>query len=171
MNKLALVLAPVLISLIILYRFGFTQLSIAALIFSGLLMALVYIDMQRQLLPDHLTLPLLWLGLLANTQHLFTDPASAIWGAVAGYLTLWIVAKLFYWCRGKIGMGNGDFKLLAAIGAWLGWQALLPILIISSTAGLIFGVVSLALKKITPDKAFAFGPFLALAAWSVLLWP
>lgn len=150
--------------------FGFSWQLLLSLLLSWGLIALTFIDLDEQLLPDQITLPLLWLGLLANTQQLFTDINSAIYGAIAGYLCLWIVAKVFYLVTKREGMGHGDFKLLAVIGAWLGWQYLLPVLLLASFAGAIIGIILLLIKKVGTRQPIPFGPFLAIAGWINLLW-
>lgn len=124
----AVELLVALLSVLVVYQFGFTWLSLALLVFTWFLVVLTLIDMDHQLLPDDLTLPLLWLGLLVNSQGLVTDLQSAVFGAIGGYLVLWCVYWGFKLLTGKEGMGYGDFKLLAALGAWMGWQALPQIL-------------------------------------------
>lgn len=133
------------------------------LLFIWMLICLSVIDLQHQLLPDCLTLGLLWLGLIANTQGLFTSLPNAVLSAVGAYLSLWILIQLFYLCTQKIGMGNGDFKLFAAFGAWFGWQALLPIILTASVIGSIVGVIYLQTQGKSKDTPIPFGPFLCLA--------
>ncbi len=155
--------------LLVLY-FGWSYQLIFALIFTWSLIALIFVDLDEQLLPDQITLTLLWLGLLINTQNIFTDITSAVYGAIAGYLCLWIVAKAFWLVSQREGMGHGDFKLLAALGAWLGWIYLLPILLLSSFLGAIIGIGLIAAGKIRRENPIPFGPFLAIAGWVCLLW-
>lgn len=157
-----------LLSLVATLYFGFTPHLVFALLFIWTLMCLTAIDLQHQLLPDGLTLGLLWLGLLANTLHLFAPLQSAILGAVCGYLSLWLVMKGFFLLTGKIGMGHGDFKLLAALGAWFGWSMLPTILLIASILGAIAGMTYLKLTKQSKETPIPFGPFLCLAGFFVL---
>lgn len=153
------------------YRFGPTLQLCGALIVISLLVALTGIDADTQLLPDSLTLPLLWLGLLFNSGvGLFTDLQSAVLGAAAGYGVLWSVFWLFKIITGKEGMGYGDFKLLAALGAWFGWQALPLMILLSSVVGTIFGISRMVLLRQYRDAPMAFGPFLALAGVLTLFW-
>ncbi|WP_425476571.1 prepilin peptidase [Arenimonas composti] len=152
-------------------RFGATPQCLAALAFTGTLVALAGIDVRTQLLPDAITLPLLWLGLLlAATGVGFVDPVAAIAGAVAGYLSLWLVYQGFRLITGKEGMGFGDFKLLAALGAWCGGWAILPIVLMSSFIGAIVGGALMALQGQDRDVHIPFGPYLATAGWVQLLW-
>lgn len=144
--------------------------AIAASIAGWLLLTLTMIDFDRQWLPDVLTWPLLWLGLLANSFGLFVTPASAILGAAFGYLSLRLIAGIFQAIAGKEGMGQGDFKLFAAAGAWLGWSALPAILLIAASMGLLFAGVALAASRLHRGAAIAFGPWLALSFWISLLW-
>jgi len=159
-----------LLSGLIAYQFGFTPLMFSILLLTWVLIALTMIDFDHQLLPDSLTLPLLWLGLIVNSFGLITDLYSALWGAVAGYLVLWSVYWLFKLVTGKEGMGYGDFKLLAALGAWMGWQMLPLIVILSSFVGAALGVSLILLKGRDHQQPMPFGPFLAIAGWIALLW-
>jgi leader peptidase (prepilin peptidase)/N-methyltransferase len=136
-----------------------------ALLFTGFLVALAGIDLRTQLLPDELTYPLLWLGLLASMVTMFVDPVSAILGAAVGYLSLWSVYWLFKLATGKEGMGYGDFKLLAALGAWCGIKAILPILLLSSLVGAVIGTIWLLAKGRDRATPIPFGPYLAIAGW------
>lgn len=145
------------------WYFGMTWQALAACILLWMLLALTFIDFDTQLLPDDLTLPLLWLGLIANLFGLFAPLADAVIGAIAGYLTLWTVYWAFKLLRGKEGMGYGDFKLLAALGAWLGWQALLPIILFSSLIGALFGIMLMIVRGRDHNIPMPFGPFLAFA--------
>ncbi|CAM2842991.1 prepilin peptidase [Vibrio rarus] len=144
--------------------------AIALLGFTWVLLCATFIDLDTMLLPDSLTLPLMWAGLALSVLGI--SPISlqdAIIGAMAGYLSLWSVYWLFKLLTGKEGMGYGDFKLLAALGAWLGWQSLPLIILLSSLVGLVFGVIQLRLKKQGIEKAFPFGPYLAIAGWVYLI--
>jgi len=145
------------------WRFGATAAGFAAAVFLWTLLALTCIDFDTQLLPDDLTLPLLWGGLLANLFGLFAPLKDAVVGAMAGYLALWTIYWLFKLIRGKEGMGYGDFKLLAALGAWLGWQALPLIVLLSSVVGATIGIGLLLFKGRDHNVPLAFGPYLAIA--------
>jgi len=134
------------------------------------LVALTMIDVDHQLLPDDITLPLIWLGLLFNIGGTYVSLADAVIGAMAGYLTLWSVYWLFKLLTGKDGMGYGDFKLLAALGAWLGWQALPSIILLSSVVGAAVGIALMFLKRRGKDVPLPFGPYLAAAGWITLMW-
>ncbi len=158
-------LLTLLVFLVIAARTGANLQGLTALVFSGILIALSCIDINRQLLPDELTLGLLWTGLVANSQGLFVSPAEAIFGALAGYATLWLVYQLMRLATGREGMGYGDMKLLAGIGAWCGWQALPAVLLIASTSGLLVSAVLLLAKKMQRSDPVPFGPHLAIAAW------
>ncbi|HEY2274552.1 MAG TPA: A24 family peptidase [Steroidobacteraceae bacterium] len=156
-------------------RFGFGLAALAALLLTWFLIALTFIDIDRQLLPDSLTLPLLWLGLTLSLWGAQGDAAvpvdvrSSLIGAVAGYLSLWSVYHLFRLVTGKEGMGYGDFKLLAALGAWLGWQMLLPVILIAAVVGAVVGILILAIRRQSRATPIAFGPFLAAAGWLALM--
>jgi leader peptidase (prepilin peptidase) / N-methyltransferase len=153
-----------------IWHFGATAAGLAALLFTGFLIAAAGIDARTTLLPDQLTLPLLWLGLAANNFGLFTDLESAVIGAMAGYLSLWLVYHGFRLLTGKEGMGYGDFKLLAALGAWLGWQALPMILLLASLVGAIVGITLILLRGRDRNIPIPFGPYLAAAGWLALIW-
>ncbi|MFQ2194889.1 prepilin peptidase [Aeromonas jandaei] len=144
--------------------------TLAALLLTWVLVALTFIDLDKMLLPDQLTLPLLWGGLLFNLIGSFAPLADAVIGAMAGYLVLWILYWAFKLLTGKEGMGYGDFKLLAALGAWLGWQALPIILLLSSLVGALIGISLIALRKHHQGNPIPFGPYLAIAGWIALLW-
>jgi leader peptidase (prepilin peptidase)/N-methyltransferase len=162
-----------LVSAIVAWRFGFSWTCLAALGLTWTLVAASIIDIDHYLLPDSLTMPLLWAGLLlaASAQAIvFTDLHSAVIGAAAGYLTLWSVAKLFRLITGKEGMGYGDFKLLAALGAWLGWQLLPLIITLSAAVGACLGIAGIVLLRRDRRKPLPFGPYLAAAGWIALLW-
>lgn len=155
---------------LIAWRFGFSGTALAAMAFSFSLLALTFIDYDTQLLPDDITLPLLWLGLLFNLGHGFTDLHSAVIGAVAGYLVLWSIYWIFKLVTGKEGMGYGDFKLLAAIGAWFGWQLLPAVLLLSSVVGSIIGIGMILLAQRGRSAPIPFGPYLALGGICALFW-
>ncbi|WP_421236043.1 prepilin peptidase [Aeromonas sp. 601039] len=144
--------------------------TLAALLLTWVLVALTFIDLDKMLLPDQLTLPLLWGGLLFNLAGGFVPLTDAVIGAMAGYLVLWSLYWAFKLLTGKEGMGYGDFKLLAALGAWLGWQALPIILLLSSLVGAVIGISLIALQKHHQGKPIPFGPYLAIAGWIALLW-
>ncbi|TQV79457.1 prepilin peptidase [Exilibacterium tricleocarpae] len=156
---------------------GFVALQMGAsvqtalvLVLTWCLITLTVIDIDHQLLPDSITLPLLWLGLLANAQGLFAPLEDALYGAAAGYLVLWSIYWLFKLVTGKEGMGYGDFKLLAALGAWLGWQALPVIIIMSSLVGAVIGIAAILIRGRDKNIPIPFGPYLAIAGWITLMW-
>jgi leader peptidase (prepilin peptidase)/N-methyltransferase len=155
---------------IVAWKFGFGWPAAAALIFTWILLAASVIDFRHQLLPDDLTLPLLWLGLGVALFGLFADLPSAVMGAMAGYLALWLVYQGFRLLTGKEGMGFGDFKLLAALGAWTGWQYLITIVILSSLVGAVLGLALILFRQRDRQIPMPFGPFLAAAGWIALLW-
>jgi len=160
-----------LLSAAVAWKFGYTPQMGAALVLTWFLVALTFIDFDTQLLPDALTLPLLWLGLAASVLGFAPiEPRSAIIGALAGYLSLWSVYHLFKLATGKEGMGYGDFKLLAALGAWLGWQMLLPIILLSAAVGAITGIALIVARGRDRNIPIPFGPFLAAAGWIALMW-
>ncbi|MBT2371091.1 prepilin peptidase [Pseudomonas fluorescens] len=163
-------LACGLVSAYVAWHFGFGWQAGWVMLLSWGLLAMSLIDVDHQLLPDVLVLPLLWLGLILNQFGLFVAPADAFWGAVAGYLSLWSVFWLFKLITGKDGMGYGDFKLLALLGAWGGWQILPMTLLLSSLVGAISGLVLLRLRNAQTSVPMPFGPYLAIAGWIALLW-
>ena len=154
----------------IAWHFGFGMASVAAILFAWSLIALTMIDVDTQLLPDSITLPLLWIGLLANIPGTFTTLNSAVIGAVAGYLSLWSVYWLFKLVTGKEGMGFGDFKLLAAIGAWLGWKLLPMVILLSSLVGAVVGILLIVSQRQGRNVPIPFGPYLAAAGLIAMLW-
>lgn len=158
------------LSLAVASRFGYSWLTATALLFSWALLALSVIDLRTTLLPDIITVPFIWLGLLVNTTESFTDLPSSVLGAVFGYLTLWSVYHVFRLITGKEGMGYGDFKLLAMLGAWLGWQSLPLIVILSSFLGAAIGISLVLCKRHDKNIPIPFGPYLAGAGWIALLW-
>ena len=155
---------------LIAWHFGYSGATLAAWAFAFALVALTFIDFDTQLLPDDITLPLLWLGLLFNLNNGFTDLHSALIGAVAGYLSLWAIYWLFKLVTGKEGMGYGDFKLLAAIGAWFGWQLLPAVILLSSLVGSIIGIGLIVLARRGRNVPIPFGPYLALGGIAALFW-
>jgi leader peptidase (prepilin peptidase)/N-methyltransferase len=157
-------------SVVVINHFGFNIAGFFALVFTWLLIALAGIDTDTQLLPDSITFPLLWIGLVANSAGVFTTLNFAVWGAIFGYLALWLVFWLFKIFTGKEGMGYGDFKLLAALGAWMGWQALPIIIILSATCGAIIGILQIVINNRDRQQTIPFGPYLAVAGWITLLW-
>jgi leader peptidase (prepilin peptidase)/N-methyltransferase len=159
-----------IISGYIAWHFGFGTTALAALIFAWTLIALTFIDFDTQLLPDSITQPLIWLGLLLNLNGFFTGLDSALAGAVAGYLTLWSVYWLFKLATKKEGMGYGDFKLLAAIGAWLGWQMLPLVILLSSLVGAVVGLSLILFAGHGRQIPIPFGPYLAGGGLIALLW-
>ncbi len=159
-----------LMSVIVAWQFGFSWACLGALLLTWSLIALTFIDVDHQLLPDKITLPLVWLGLFFNLFGLFTDLTSSVIGALAGYLVLWSVYHLFRLITGKEGMGYGDFKLLAALGAWMGWQYLPMIVLLSSLVGAVVGITLVLLKNHQRDIPIPFGPYLAAAGWIALIW-
>jgi leader peptidase (prepilin peptidase)/N-methyltransferase len=152
------------------WHFGFTWAAAGALMFCWTLIAATFIDFDTQLLPDDITLPLLWAGLLFNLGGVFTPLSSAVVGAIAGYLSLWGVYWAFKLATGKEGMGYGDFKLLAAIGAWLGWKMLPAVILISSAVGAVVGIVLIVLARHGRHVPIPFGPYLAAAGVIALFW-
>jgi leader peptidase (prepilin peptidase)/N-methyltransferase len=163
-------LACGLLSAFIAWHFGFGWQAGAVLLLSWGLLAMSVIDMDHQLLPDSLVLPLLWLGLIANTFGLFTNLHDALWGAVLGYMSLWSVFWIFKLLTGKEGMGQGDFKLLALFGAWGGWQIVPLTILVSSAVGAVLGLIILRLRNAETSTPIPFGPYLAIAGWIALLW-
>lgn len=163
-------LASGLLSAFIAWHFGMTWQTTALLLLTWGLLAMSLIDCDHQLLPDSLVLPLLWLGLIVNAFGLFTSLENALWGAIAGYLSLWSVHWLFKIITGKEGMGHGDFKLLAMLGAWGGWQILPLTILLSSLVGAILGIIILRLRHAQQSTPIPFGPYLAIAGWTALLW-
>lgn len=158
-----------ILSCVVVFHFGLTWTALAACVLTWSLIALSMIDFDHQLLPDNITLPFLWLGLMVNYFSLLAEFRDAFIGAIAGYLILWTVYHAFRLITGKEGMGYGDFKLLAMLGAWMGWQTLPLIIILSSFTGAVLGGLLIAFGR---DRAnpVPFGPFLAIAGWITLLW-
>ncbi|MEP7154451.1 MAG: A24 family peptidase [Betaproteobacteria bacterium] len=152
------------------WHFGVTWLAVFAIIYIWALVALTFIDADTTLLPDDITLPLMWLGLLVNLGGLYTDPKSSLLGAVGGYLILWAVYWAFKLMTGKEGMGYGDFKLLAAIGAWLGWQMLPLIILLSAMVGTVIGIAGILIQGRERGAKLPFGPYLAMAGFIAMFW-
>lgn len=150
--------------------YGLNEIGLAVMFFTWVLICLTMIDYDTQLLPDNMTLPLLWLGLLLNSFGMFTSLHMAVAGAMLGYLSLWSIYWLFKLLTGKEGMGYGDFKLLAALGAWVGADHLPVIILFSSLVGAIFGIMMIALKRHERQNPIPFGPYLAVAGWITLIW-
>ena len=165
----AVELATGLATLFLIDHFDLSSAAGLACVLTYALIALSIIDYRTTLLPDSITLPVLWLGLLVNIDGTFTDLTSAVIGAIAGYLSLWVVYWGFKLLTGKDGMGFGDFKLLALLGAWLGWQMLPVIILLSSLAGAVIGLSLIALGR-DKDHPIPFGPYLAIAGWMALIW-
>ena len=158
------------LALLVAWRLGYSAALAFALVYAWVMLALTFIDLDTQLLPDDLTLPLLWLGLLANAFGVFTDLHSAVLGAAGGYMILWSVYWAFRLIAKKEGMGFGDFKLLAAIGAWTGWQVLPVVIVVSAGLGAVIGSLVLWMSKRGIDARIPFGPYLALGGILGLLW-
>ena len=158
------------LAFVVAWKFGVSYAFLFAALLSWALLSLTMIDFDHQYLPDQITLPFLWLGLLLNLNGMYTGLSSAVIGAVAGYLSLWSVYHIFKLITGKEGMGFGDFKLLALFGAWLGWQMLPAIILISTLIGSIVGISLIVLKLHDKGKPIPFGPYLAGAGWIALIW-
>ena len=150
--------------------FGFTLTTLFGLLLLWTLITLIFIDLDHHLLPDDLTLPLLWMGLLANYFHTFATLEDAVLGAMIGYLSLWLIYHIHRLITGREGMGYGDFKLFAAVGARLGWQFLPLVILLASVVGTLFAVINIGLKHTSKDIPIAFGPYLAVACWVALFW-
>ncbi|QWF32347.1 A24 family peptidase [Pseudoalteromonas sp. SiA1] len=159
-----------ILSLVVAYTFGATEQALLYIVVTWALVALTFIDIDHMLLPDQLTLPLLWLALIASVVGYTIAPSDAIIGAACGYLSLWSVFWLFKLITGKEGMGYGDFKLLAVFGALLGWQSLLTIILLSSVVGAVIGIALLSIQGKDKATPIPFGPYLAIAGWITMLW-
>ncbi|WP_165725135.1 A24 family peptidase [Pseudoalteromonas sp. SA25] len=166
----AVELITAILSLIVAYSFGATEQALLYIFVTWILVALTFIDIDHMLLPDQLTLPLVWLALIASVMGYTITPTDAIIGAACGYLSLWSVFWLFKLLTGKEGMGYGDFKLLAVFGALLGWQSLLTIILLSSVVGAIIGIALLSIQGKDKATPIPFGPYLAIAGWIAMLW-
>lgn len=150
---------------VVAWQYGWSWVTLGGLIFTAFLVALTFIDFDTQYLPDQLTLPLVWLGLLFNMKAHFVPLESAVWGAVWGYMSLWLLCFVYKLLTGKVGMGGGDFKLLAALGAWLG-VGVLPILIFMAA---LIGLIGALVARVAKGQPFAFGPSLAVAGWLIFI--
>ncbi|MGZ8340829.1 MAG: prepilin peptidase [Telluria sp.] len=159
-----------LVSAAMVWHFGSGWMGLATLVFAWMLIAMTFIDFDTQLLPDDLTYPLLWLGLLVNLDGMFVPLREAVIGAAAGYLVLWGIYWLFKLVTGKEGMGYGDFKLLAALGAWMGWMMLPIIIILSAVSGAVFGIIQMVMARAGLGYKFPFGPYLAAAGLIALVY-
>lgn len=157
-------------SIIVAWHFGYTPPAAFALVLTWVLIALSFIDIDHQLLPDSITLPVLWIGLALSLFDVYTDTQASIIGAIAGYMVLWTIYQGFKLVTGKEGMGYGDFKLLALFGAWLGWQTLPLIILLSSLVGAVIGITMIIFAKRDHNIPIPFGPYLAAAGWLALLW-
>jgi len=158
------------LSAAVVYHFGFSLQSLFGVLLTWILVTLSFIDFDHKLLPDDIVLPTLWLGLGLSLWPVFALPIDAIIGAIAGYLSFWIVFQVFLRLTGKEGMGYGDFKLMALLGAWLGWQYLPQIILVSAVLGSIVGISIMVIKKADGKLAIPFGPYIAIAGWVAMLW-
>lgn len=166
----AIELLTAVLSIVVAWHFGYTPQTLFALLLTWSLIALSFIDIDHHLLPDSINLPMLWLGMILSLFGLYTDAHSSIIGAAAGYGSLWLVFHLFKLVTGKEGMGFGDFKLLALFGAWLGWQSLPLIVLLSTLTGAVLGIASVIFAKRDHAAPIPFGPYLAIAGWIALIW-
>jgi len=158
------------LSLVIVWKFGFSVQTLAALFLTWALIALAFIDLDCYLLPDNITLPFLWLGLLINLFAVFAPIQASVIGAISGYLFLWLIFQLFKLVTGKEGMGYGDFKLYAMLGAWLGWQMLPLTILLASVVGAVIGLSTIMFRGADKNQPIPFGPFLCTAGWIALVW-
>nr|WP_010132584.1 A24 family peptidase [Microbulbifer agarilyticus] len=163
-------LATGILTAVVVWQLGLTWQALAGVVFTWALVALTGIDFDKQLLPDSITLPLLWAGLLINLWGVFAPLQDAVIGAIAGYLVLWGIFHVFKLVTGKEGMGAGDFKILAAIGAWFGWQVLPLVILLSAAVGALAGILWTLISGRDKNLPIAFGPYLAGAAWIAMLW-
>jgi len=163
-------LTTAILFVITVWNLGLGLQGISALVLTASLVVMAGIDIDHQLLPDNLTLPILWAGILLNLWNVHTDLGSSVIGAMAGYLVLWSIYHLFRLLTGKEGMGYGDFKLLAALGAWMGWQMLPLVVLLSSVVGAGVGLFLMGTGRLKRDKPMPFGPFIAAAGWVALIW-
>ncbi len=159
-----------LVFLFAAFQFAWSIQTLATMILAGFLIPLIFIDIDRKLLPDNLVYPLLWIGILFNIKATFVNLETSVIGALAGYLSLWSIFWLFKLITGKEGMGYGDFKLLAALGAWLGWKMLPLIILLSSVVGAVLGIIILFLNNQGRETTIPFGPYLAIAGLIALFW-
>lgn len=163
-------LLSALLTVVVAWKWGVSTTTLAVCVLTWSLIALSFIDYDHQILPDIIVLPLMWLGLLLNSQGMFTNIESALYGAMAGYLSLWLVYHSFKLLTGKEGMGYGDFKLFAVFGAWLGWQLLPVIILLAAVAGSVIGLGAIAILGRDRNLPMPFGPYLAIAGWIAVLW-
>ncbi len=163
-------LLTAVMSALVVYKFGVSLQSGFGLILTWILITLSFIDFDHTLLPDDIVIPTLWLGLSLSLVPVFSDVTSSVIGTIAGYMVFWIVFQIFLVLTGKEGMGHGDFKLMALLGAWLGWIYLPQIILISAVLGSVVGIALIASKKATGQVAIPFGPYIALAGWLAMLW-
>ncbi|NOZ10656.1 MAG: prepilin peptidase [Gammaproteobacteria bacterium] len=163
-------LISALLAVVVTWKWGISTTTAAVLVLTWSLIALSFIDYDHQILPDIIVLPLLWLGLLFNSQNMFVNMESALYGAMAGYLSLWLVYHGFKLLTGKEGMGYGDFKLFAVFGAWLGWQLLPVIILLAAVAGSVIGLGAILILGRDRNLPMPFGPYLAIAGWIAVLW-
>lgn len=163
-------LLTAILSISVAIKFGVSWQTVFGLLLTWSLVAMSVIDIHKQILPDDITLPVLWLGLIISIFTIFTNPVDSIIGAATGYLVLWSVYQLFKLVTGKEGMGFGDFKLLALFGAWFGWQLIPLTIILSSATGAIIGISMIAFNKLDKNNPIPFGPYLAIAGWISMMW-
>ena len=163
-------LLTAVLSALVVYKFGFSLQSGFGLVLTWVLVALSFIDFDHKLLPDDIVIPTLWLGLALSLLPVFSSPSDAISGAIMGYLVFWIVFQVFLVLTGKEGMGHGDFKLMALLGAWFGWVYLPQIILVSTIAGSIVGISLMLTKKAAAGLAIPFGPYIAAAGWIAMMW-
>ena len=163
-------LLTAVLSLVVAINFGVSWQTLFGLVLTWSLVAMSVIDLHKLILPDDITLPILWLGLLLSLFGIFVEPTNSIIGAIAGYMVLWLVFQGFKLLTGKEGMGYGDFKLLALFGAWFGWELLPLIIILSSASGAIIGIFMMVFKNQNRETQIPFGPYLAIAGWICLIW-
>ena len=166
-----------LLTAMVAWRFGFGWEALAAVLLTWSFIAISVIDFDHHIIPDSISLPLVWVGLalslfhpVANAEVLFIEPKTAIIGALAGYLSLWSVYQLFKMLTGKEGMGYGDFKMLAVVGAWLGWQMILPVILFSAIVGAVTGIMLIVIQGRDRSTPIPFGPYLAAAGWIAMMW-
>ena len=166
----AIEILTAILSIFVVWKFGVTWQTAAGLFLTWALIALAFIDIDHFLLPDNITLPFLWFGVFASLFGIFTDISTSVVGAIAGYMSLWLVYWIFKLLMKKEGMGYGDFKLLGMLGAWMGWQVLPLIIIFSSLVGAVVGISMIAFARHERSKPIPFGPYLAAAGWIALIW-
>ncbi len=159
-----------ILSIVILFYFGISWRMLAALLLTYSLVVLFFIDLEHQLLPDPITLTLLWIGLMLNSFNCFVPLQQAVWGAVVGYGVLWLFSSIFKYVRKKQGMGHGDFKMLAMLGAWFGIAMILNIMLCSIILGTLISLALMSFKKLNKENTFAFGPFIAISAFASMIW-